>query len=41
VPWRVTVGKKAASGVVEVLQRRTKHVTDVAIEQVAEYLKSR
>jgi prolyl-tRNA synthetase len=35
VPWRVTVGKKLASGVVEVVERKTKAVKDVAVNEAA------
>ncbi|MBS1874114.1 MAG: proline--tRNA ligase [Acidobacteria bacterium] len=38
-PWRVTVGKKLAQGKVEVVNRRTKQSTDVAIEDVVTFLK--
>ena len=35
VPWRVTVGKKIAGGMVEVVERKTKVVVDVAIADAA------
>ena len=35
VPWRVTVGKKLASGMVEVAERKTKAMTEVAVEEAA------
>jgi prolyl-tRNA synthetase len=35
VPWRVTAGKKAAEGLVEVVERRTKTRSDVPVDQVA------
>jgi prolyl-tRNA synthetase len=35
VPWRVTVGKKIAGGLVEVVERKTKVVTDVAVGEAA------
>jgi prolyl-tRNA synthetase len=39
VPWRVTVGKKLASGVVELVERKTKTITDVAVADVAARLR--
>lgn len=41
IPWRVTVGKKLASGVMEVSERRTRLVTEVAVSDVAGWLKAR
>ncbi len=39
VPYRITIGsKKFAEGKVEVLERRTKHKADVAIEAVVEHM---
>ncbi|MBS1856844.1 MAG: hypothetical protein JST11_15860 [Acidobacteria bacterium] len=38
VPWRVTVGKKAASGLVEVVERRVRTRTDVPLGEAADYL---
>ena len=35
VPWRVTVGKKLAGGMVEVVERKTKTMTDVAVGEAA------
>jgi prolyl-tRNA synthetase len=40
IPYRVTVGKKLAQGNVEVVDRRTKKSTDVAITDVVTFLKS-
>lgn len=37
-PYRVTIGKKLAQGMVEVVERRTKVAADVALSDVAEYL---
>jgi prolyl-tRNA synthetase len=34
VPWRVTVGKKIAGGTVELVERKTKVVTDVPISSL-------
>jgi prolyl-tRNA synthetase len=39
IPYRVTVGKKLAQGNVEVVDRRTKKSTDVAITDVVTFLK--
>jgi len=39
VPWRVTVGKKAADGVVEMVNRRTRVRTDVPIASVTAWLR--
>jgi prolyl-tRNA synthetase len=38
IPYRVTVGKKLAGGQVEVIDRRTKQSTDVAVERVVSFL---
>jgi prolyl-tRNA synthetase len=40
VPWRVTVGKKAADGVVELVDRRARSRTDVAIEGLVDALRA-
>ena len=40
IPYRVTVGKKLAQGNVEVVDRRTRKSTDVAIADVVTFLKS-
>jgi prolyl-tRNA synthetase len=37
VPWRVTAGKKLAEGAVEVVERRTKQVTDVAVDAIGKF----
>ncbi len=36
VPWRVTVGKKIASGIVEVVERKTKAVRDATAGEAAQ-----
>jgi prolyl-tRNA synthetase len=41
IPYRINVGKKAASGVVELVTRATSQSSDVAIEQVLHELKTR
>jgi prolyl-tRNA synthetase len=41
VPWRITVGKKAGDGVVELVDRRARSRTDVAIEGLVEALSAR
>src|SRR5215471_10382794 len=38
VPWRVTAGRKMAEGVVEVVERKTKAVRDVALRELVAYL---
>jgi prolyl-tRNA synthetase len=38
IPFRVTVGKKLAAGQVEVIERRTKQSTDVAVDRVLSFL---
>ena len=35
VPFRITVGKKLAGGMVELVERRTKTSADVAVEDAA------
>jgi prolyl-tRNA synthetase len=35
VPWRITVGKKIAGGVVEIVERKTKVVVDVPVGEAA------
>ena len=39
VPFRVTVGKKVTTGIVEVRDRSTGQTTDVKIEEVSEFLR--
>ena len=41
IPYRITVGKKVAQGFVEVVDRRTKTVTDVAVAEAASFVKAR
>jgi prolyl-tRNA synthetase len=41
IPYRVTVGKKLPKGIVEVVNRRTRESTDVAVDDVANYLSER
>jgi len=38
IPYRVTVGKKLPKGIVEVVNRRTRESTDVAVDDAANYL---
>src|SRR6202000_1339067 len=35
VPYRITVGKKLGSGLVELVERKTRQVTDVAVAEAA------
>jgi prolyl-tRNA synthetase len=39
VPYRITVGKKLGSGIVELVERTSRKTTDVAVGQVAAALK--
>lgn len=41
VPYRITIGKKLAQGLVEVVERRTKQSTDVAVGEAAQYVQQR
>ncbi len=41
IPYRITVGKKVAQGFVEVVDRRTKTMTDVAVAEAASFVKAR
>ncbi len=41
VPFRVVVGKKLAGGLVELVERKTRQATDVAVEQAAAVVKAR
>jgi prolyl-tRNA synthetase len=41
IPYRVTVGKKLSAGNVEVVERRTKSSTDVAIDRAVAHLQER
>jgi prolyl-tRNA synthetase len=40
VPWRITVGKKLAQGMVEVVERRTKAVHEVAPAEALSFVKA-
>jgi prolyl-tRNA synthetase len=41
IPWRVTLGKKLAQGLVEVVERRGKTSTDVPVAEAAAFIKAR
>jgi len=41
VPFRVVVGKKLANGLVELVERKTRQSTDVAVDQAAAAVKAR
>jgi len=41
IPWRITVGRKTAEGVVEITERSTGQRTDAKISRIVEWLKSR
>jgi prolyl-tRNA synthetase len=39
IPYRITVGKKLAQGMVEVVERKTKKSTDVAVTEAAKFVR--
>src|SRR5262249_11214670 len=39
IPWRVTVGKKLPQGVVELVERKTKKISDVPVAAVAKVVR--
>ena len=41
IPFRITLGKKLAQGKVEIVDRRTKQSTDVAIADAASFVRDR
>lgn len=41
IPWRITVGKKLAEGVVEVYERPSKSSTDVPLDNATEFVRGR
>jgi prolyl-tRNA synthetase len=41
IPFRITVGKKATGGVVEIVERRPKRTSDVPLAEAAEFIRSR
>jgi prolyl-tRNA synthetase len=41
IPWRITLGKKLAQGLVEVVERRGKTSTDVPVAEAAAFVKAR
>jgi prolyl-tRNA synthetase len=41
IPYRITIGKKLAQGLVEVVERRTKQSSDVPLGEAAEYVQQR
>ncbi len=41
VPWRVVVGKKLSSGMVELVERKTRNSTDTPIDQAAAAVKAK
>ncbi|MEJ7605805.1 MAG: His/Gly/Thr/Pro-type tRNA ligase C-terminal domain-containing protein [Bryobacteraceae bacterium] len=40
IPYRITLGKKLPQGIVEITERRSRQVTDVALDQAAEFVRS-
>lgn len=41
IPWRITVGKKLIQGSVEVVERRTKAVTEVPVTEAAQFVRDK
>ena len=41
IPYRITIGKKLAQGLVEVVERRTKQSADVPLAEAAQYVQSK
>jgi prolyl-tRNA synthetase len=41
IPYRITIGKKLAQGFVEVVDRKTKTSTDVAVKEAASFVRDR
>ena len=39
IPWRITVGKKLAQGIVEVVERRTGKLTEVPVGEAVEFVR--
>ena len=40
IPWRITIGKKLGQGLVEVVDRRAKKTSDVAVAEAVAFVKS-
>ena len=38
IPWRITVGKKLAQGIVEVVERRTGKLTEVPVGEAVGFV---
>ena len=41
IPYRITAGKKLAQGIVEVVERRTKQVSDVPVAEAVAFVKGK
>ncbi len=41
IPWRITIGKKLAQGIVEVVERRGKTMSEVPLVEVAAWIQTR
>ena len=41
IPYRITVGKKLAQGNVEIVERRTKQTSDVAVAEAVAFVQER
>jgi prolyl-tRNA synthetase len=37
IPYRITIGKRAGEGIVELVNRRAKEMTEIKIEEIADY----
>ena len=40
IPWRITVGKKQAQGIVEVVERRSAKLTEVPVGDAVEFVRN-
>ena len=41
VPWRIVAGKKLSTGMVELVERKTRQATDVAVGEAPALVKQR
>jgi prolyl-tRNA synthetase len=41
IPYRITVGKKLAQGMVEIVERRTKQSADIPVSEAVAYVQQR
>jgi prolyl-tRNA synthetase len=40
IPYRITIGKKLVNGMVEVVERRSKRITDIPVGQAAQHIRT-